>query len=55
MKSENRETVQRAIGVICGIAYVSNTTTSDALMDAVEMLDCVLKKEQNEVKGDAEN
>ena len=55
MKKDNRETLQRAVGVICGAAYVSTGAIANALMDAVEMIDCVLAKEESEGKNDVED
>lgn len=48
MNQKNRETMQRAIGLVEGVAWVSDEKQSDALMAAVEMLDTVMKDEEEE-------
>ena len=45
MTKENRETMQRAIGIIEGISYSASAKVQDVLMLAVELFDEVLKKE----------
>lgn len=45
MKPENRETMQRAIGIVEGASWGANARVQDALAVAVEMLDGVLKEE----------
>ncbi|MBO4979443.1 MAG: hypothetical protein J6D16_03455 [Clostridia bacterium] len=45
MKPENREMIQRAIGIIEGASWGANARVQDALAVAVEMLDGVLKEE----------
>jgi hypothetical protein len=51
MTSENRETMQRAIGIIEGASYMVKQAVQEALMLAVEILDEVLKGESNELQG----
>lgn len=46
MKQQCRETVQKAIGLIEGIAWVSDDNVKDALFCAAEMLDGVLAAEE---------
>ena len=46
MKQQCRETVQRAIGLIEGVAWVSDEKVSNALICVVEMLDGVLTAEE---------
>ena len=46
MTIENRETMQRAIGIIEGASYGANTRVQDALELACEMLDNVLQNEE---------
>ena len=48
MTQNNRETMQRAIGIIEGASYGANSRVQDALITAVEMLDEVLKDEEKE-------
>lgn len=45
MKQDNRETMQRALGIIEGASYGANSRVQDALLCACEMLDSVLKDE----------
>lgn len=52
MKDHNRETMQRAIGIIEGASYGANTRVQDALALATEMLDSVLNDEE---KADERN
>jgi hypothetical protein len=46
MKQQCRETVQRAIGLIEGVAWASDEKLSEALWSAAEMLDRVLTAEE---------
>ena len=46
MKLNNRETMQRAIGIIEGASYGANQRVQDALVLATEMLDSVLNDEE---------
>ncbi len=46
MTINNRETMQRAIGIIEGASYGANSRVQDALITAVEMLDTVLNAEE---------
>jgi hypothetical protein len=48
MNQKNRETMQRAIGLVEGVAWASDEKQSDALMAVVEMLDTVMKDEEEE-------
>ena len=48
MKQKNRETMQRAIGLVEGVAWVAEEKQIDALMAAVEMLDAVMIDEEKE-------
>ena len=45
MTINNRETMQRAIGIIEGASYGANSRVQDALITAIEMLDTVLNDE----------
>ena len=49
MKSANRETMERAIGIIEGASYGASQRVMDALTIAVEMLDTVLNDEEDTV------
>jgi hypothetical protein len=48
MKLKNIETMQRAIGIIEGVAWVADQKTEDALVAVVEMLDGVIESEEKE-------
>lgn len=48
MKRNNRETLQRAIGIIEGASYGAKSNVQDALATALEMLDAVLEDEEKE-------
>ena len=45
MTQENRETMQRALGIIDGVSLVAPKEMRFALGTAVEMLDAVMKSE----------
>ena len=45
MKRENRDTIQRALGVIEGIWFAVPQDAKDALTLAVEMIDGALQQE----------
>lgn len=51
MKSESRESIQRAIGIIEGISYTVGSRAQDALSTALEIIDAVLA-EENKLKED---
>ena len=46
MKLNNRETMQRAIGIIEGASYGANVRIQDALVTAIEMLDAILNDKE---------
>ena len=46
MKTTNRETIERSIGIIEGASYGASQRVIDALSIAVEMLDTVLNDEE---------
>ena len=46
MKQQCRETVQRAIGLVEGVSWLSDEKVSNALLCVVEMLDSVLTAEE---------
>ena len=46
MTLKNRETMQRALGIIEGASYGTNARVQDALALAVELLDSVLNDEE---------
>lgn len=48
MKQKNRETMQKAIGVIEGLSWLVDSKTSEALFTVYEMLDTVMKDEVEE-------
>jgi hypothetical protein len=48
MTQENRELMERAIGIVEGVAWVSGDKESEALMAACEMFDSVMKSEEKE-------
>lgn len=50
MKRNNRETLQRAIGIIEGASYGAKSNVQDALATALEMLDAVLDDETAEAE-----
>lgn len=48
MTAENREAVQRALGVLEGAAYGASQRVQDALYNAIETIDAVLAKEERD-------
>ncbi len=46
MTQKNRENMQRAIGIIEGISWAMEQNAQDALCVAVEILDEVMKSEE---------
>lgn len=50
MKRNNRETLQRAIGIIEGASYGAKSNVQDALEAALEMLDAILDDETVEAE-----
>ena len=46
MTQKNRENMQRALGIIEGIAWVSERQTADALITACEILMAVIDSEE---------
>lgn len=49
MKLDNRETMQRAIGIIEGASYGAGSRIQDALSLACELLDSVLSDKEEQV------
>lgn len=45
MSNENRETIQRALGILEGVAYGAAERVQDAIALAVDMISEVLDKE----------
>lgn len=48
MTAENRETLQRALGILEGASYGASERVQNAIYGAVEMIDIVLDKEERE-------
>lgn len=46
MEQKDKETIQRMLGKIEGVAFVVDEKIATPLLDAVEVLDCVLAKEE---------
>ena len=46
MKLKDKETIQRMLGKIEGVAFMADNKTADALFDAIEVIDDVLNKEE---------
>ena len=45
MKRKNRETIERAIGIIEGLSWAAEGKKSEALTDVCEILDAVMRDE----------
>ena len=50
MTLKDKETIQRMLGKIEGVAFVVDEKIATPLLDAIEVIDCVLERE----KGGAE-
>ena len=48
MKQKNRETMERAIGIVEGLSWVAEEKMSEALLTVCEMLDAVMRDEVEE-------
>ena len=48
MKAENREAMERALGIIEGASYGASQRVQDALALACEMIDEVLREEERD-------
>ena len=46
MTQNNRESIQRAVGIIEGVSFVVSEKVQDALVVVIEILDAVLEKEE---------
>ena len=46
MKRDNRETMQRAIGIIEGVSWGASQRVIDALSVAMDMLDAILNDKE---------
>lgn len=53
MKLNNRETMQRAIGIIEGASYGAGVRIQDALVTAIEMLDAILNDKEEGVPDES--
>lgn len=51
MTQENRETMQRAMGIIEGVSFGASTRVQDALGCVIDMLDSVLDSEERNEKA----
>ena len=48
MKQKNRETMERAIGIVEGLSWAEEGKMSEALVTVCEILDAVMKDEETE-------
>lgn len=46
MERKDRETLQRMLGKIEGVAFVADEKIATPLLDAVEVIDCILDREE---------
>jgi hypothetical protein len=46
MTKENRETMQRALGILEGVSYCGNEEVQDALATACVLIEFVLREEE---------
>lgn len=51
MTIKDRETIQRMLGKIEGVTFVVDDKIASLLLDALEVIDCILEKDE---KGGAE-
>lgn len=48
MTIEDKETIQRMLGKIEGVAFVVDDKIASPLLDAVEVIDCIIDREKGE-------
>ena len=46
MELKDKETIQRMLGKIEGVAFVVDNKIATPLLDAVEVIDCILDREE---------
>ena len=46
MEQRDRETLQRMLGKIEGVAFVAEEKIASPLLDAVEVIDCILDRKE---------
>lgn len=46
MTLEEKGTIQRMLGKIEGVAFTLNEKIATPLLDAIEVIDCILEKEE---------
>lgn len=51
MTQKNREAMERAIGIVEGLARVAEEKTGKALVDVIEILDSVMESEGNKIRS----
>ena len=47
MNLKDKETMQRMLGKIEGVAFVVDDKIATPLLDAIEVIDCILQKEES--------
>ena len=50
MTLEDKETIQRMLGKIEGVAFVADDRIATPLLDAIEVIDCILDKGEDKEK-----
>ena len=45
MTAKDKSTIQRMLGKIEAVAFMSDGSTSTTLLDAIEVIDCILDRE----------
>lgn len=48
MKQKNKCLMERAIGILDGVSFCSDSKVADALVTAIEMLDSIVEDEETE-------
>ena len=48
MTLKDKETMQRMLGKIEGVAFVVEDKIATPLLDAIEVIDCILEREEGE-------
>lgn len=46
MDMKDKSTIQRMLGKIEGVAFVADDKIATPLLDAIEVIDCILEKEE---------
>ena len=52
MTAKDKSTIQRMLGKIEGVAFVVDVKFATPLLDAIKVIDCILKREDGKGEGE---